>query len=170
MAHPFNVDFVYSDKAHSCLYSYYLNTEGPRVDHWRSLFMQYFDALMYYLRGLHASETLIEKVYAHAMTKQCKFSLMKMDRCSVCAGYTSLRPCKGLCMNLLRGCLVDFSELEGPLMELSQALVEMNEHFLPIQRRIKDLEQNVFNLVGDTSLNVFTIKPRVSRMVVRVDT
>ncbi len=68
-------------------------------------------------------------------------------------------------MNLLRGCLVDLSDLEGPLMELSQALEDTNAHFISLQRNLKGLEQNVFQLIGDTSLSAFAIKSRVSGRV-----
>ncbi|KAF7656556.1 hypothetical protein LDENG_00039520, partial [Lucifuga dentata] len=48
-----------------------------------------------------------------------------MQYCSHCRGLTLIRPCTGLCINLMRGCLVGVSELGVPwgnLVELLQRL------------------------------------------------
>ena len=94
-------------------------------------------------------------------------SLVKMDMCSSCAGYVSLRSCKGLCLNLLRGCLVDLSDLEDPLSSFSQALMDINQHVAEtdILNRLVGFEQSLFELIGSTSLAAFSIKAKVRQFV-----
>ncbi|KAJ0032611.1 hypothetical protein NQD34_002692 [Periophthalmus magnuspinnatus] len=53
-----------------------------------------------------------------ALSRECGLSLVKMQYCSHCRGLTLIRPCTGLCVNVMRGCLVGVSELGGPWSSL----------------------------------------------------
>ncbi|XP_020793802.1 glypican-5b [Boleophthalmus pectinirostris] len=52
------------------------------------------------------------------LSRECGRSLVKMQYCSHCRGLTLIRPCTGLCVNVMRGCLVGVSELGGPWSSL----------------------------------------------------
>ncbi|XP_072294868.1 glypican-5b [Eucyclogobius newberryi] len=53
-----------------------------------------------------------------ALSRECGRSLVKMQYCSHCRGLTLIQPCTGLCVNIMRGCLVGVSELGGPWSSL----------------------------------------------------
>lgn len=40
------------------------------------------------------------------LSRECGRGLVKMQYCSHCRGLTLIRPCTGLCVNIMRGCLV----------------------------------------------------------------
>lgn len=151
-------------RARDCFYKLFVETEGSHVDEWRTAFRFSLDTLMYYLRGLRSADLLIEALTKHSVSSQCKASLVKMDRCSACAGYNSLRSCKNLCINLLRGCMVDLSDIQEPLTTLSESLVELNNQISSnnFYNRLVTLEHNIFTLIGRTATSVFNIRQRVS--------
>lgn len=48
---------------------------------------------------VHATERL-------SLSRECGRGLVRMQYCSHCRGLTLIRPCTGLCVNVMRGCLV----------------------------------------------------------------
>lgn len=46
---------------------------------------------------------VMEKV---SLSRECGRGLVRMQYCSHCRGLTLIRPCTGLCVNVMRGCLV----------------------------------------------------------------
>ncbi|KAM6962474.1 glypican-5-like [Aplochiton taeniatus] len=52
------------------------------------------------------------------LSRDCGRSLVRMQYCSHCRGLTLIRPCTGLCVNVMRGCLVGLSELSSPWRRL----------------------------------------------------
>ncbi|KAM4629291.1 glypican-5-like [Polymixia lowei] len=62
------------------------------------------------------------------LSRECGRGLVRMQYCSHCRGLTLIRPCTGLCVNIMRGCLVGVSELGSPwgsLVVLLQRLAAM---------------------------------------------
>lgn len=51
------------------------------------------------------------------LSRECGQGLVKMQYCSHCRGLTLIRPCTGLCVNVMRGCLVSLGML-GALLVL----------------------------------------------------
>lgn len=45
------------------------------------------------------------------LSRECVRSLVQMQYCSHCRGLTLIRPCTGLCVNVMRGCLVSIYQL-----------------------------------------------------------
>ncbi len=82
------------------------------------------------------------------MARQCGRALVRMLFCPHCRGLTLIRPCGGLCLNVMRGCLAGIAELDGPwrryvalLERLSGALsggYEVELALLHIRERIND--------------------------------
>ncbi|XP_051549055.1 glypican-5-like [Myxocyprinus asiaticus] len=48
------------------------------------------------------------------LAHQCGRALVRMHFCPHCRGLTLIRPCRGLCLNVMRGCLAGLAELDGP--------------------------------------------------------
>lgn len=45
------------------------------------------------------------------LSRECGRGLVRMQYCSHCRGLTLIRPCTGLCVNVMRGCLVSVQVL-----------------------------------------------------------
>ncbi|KAK2869261.1 hypothetical protein Q7C36_001132 [Tachysurus vachellii] len=82
------------------------------------------------------------------MAKECGRAIVRMQFCSHCKGLTLIRPCQGLCLNVMRGCLAGLAELQGPwsryiaLLEGTSAALagghELELTLLGIRERIND--------------------------------
>uniref|UniRef100_A0A668AWQ5 Glypican 5b n=1 Tax=Myripristis murdjan TaxID=586833 RepID=A0A668AWQ5_9TELE len=69
------------------------------------------------------------------LSRECGRGLVRMQYCSHCRGLTLIRPCTGLCINVMRGCLVGVSELGAPwgglvvlLQRLAAVLATSSSH------------------------------------------
>ncbi|XP_039250951.2 glypican-5-like [Styela clava] len=61
------------------------------------------------------------------MSKSCQRAMLKMQYCSHCYGLTLLKPCMGLCRNVLRGCFAGISELDQYWNYYVNALTDVTE-------------------------------------------
>ncbi|XP_024269312.1 glypican-5-like [Oncorhynchus tshawytscha] len=101
------------------------------------------------------------------LARECGRALVRMQYCPHCRGLTLIRPCGGLCLNVMRGCLVGLSELDGPwrryvalLQELTGALAEGQDLELALQ--------GIRNHVNDAILHAQLHGPRISAIVDKV--
>ena len=111
-------------------------------------------------------ENVIEGILDLPLTDQCQGALMKMTYCSQCAGYNGdLLPCQGLCMNSLRGCLVDFADLVEPIHETTEALIELNRVLNNVYNpwdQVTILNSYFLRIVTNTQRDFTSIKNDVS--------
>uniref|UniRef100_A0A8C1SKB5 Glypican 5b n=1 Tax=Cyprinus carpio TaxID=7962 RepID=A0A8C1SKB5_CYPCA len=99
-------------------------------------------------RALAVGSEVLNATESVGMARQCGRALVRMLFCPHCRGLTLIRPCGGLCLNVMRGCLAGLAELDGPwrsyvaLLEgLSRALsggYEVELALLRIRERIND--------------------------------
>uniref|UniRef100_A0A4W5MB80 Glypican 5b n=1 Tax=Hucho hucho TaxID=62062 RepID=A0A4W5MB80_9TELE len=101
------------------------------------------------------------------LARECVRSLVRMQYCPHCRGLTLIRPCGRLCLNVMRGCLVGLSELDGPwrryvalLQELTGALAGGHNLELALQ--------GIRNHVNDAILHAQLHGPRISAIVDKV--
>ncbi|XP_051978284.1 glypican-5-like isoform X1 [Xyrauchen texanus] len=124
---------------------------NPFGSHPQDLFQELFRALAAgraLSRALAVGGELLNATEMVGLARQCGHALVRMQFCPHCRGLTLIRPCRGLCLNVMRGCLADLAELDGPwrryvaLLEgLSGALAGGNElelALLRIRERIND--------------------------------
>lgn len=76
---------------------------------------------------LAAGAYAVNVTQATALTKSCQTALLKMQYCSHCFGLTLLKPCVGLCRNVLRGCFAGVTELDQYWNYYVEALVDISE-------------------------------------------
>lgn len=99
-------------------------------------------------RALAVGADVLNVTESVGMARVCGRALVRMLFCPHCRGLTLIRPCGGLCLNVMRGCLAGVAELDAPwrhyvaLLEgLSGALSEGYEvelALLRIRERIND--------------------------------
>ena len=153
-----------------CFYNFFIDLRGERITTELNGFLRAYNLTMRYVRALKMIENVIEGILDLPLTDQCQSALMKMTYCSQCAGYNGdFLPCQGLCMNTLRGCLVDFADLVGPFQATSSALVEMNrilESYNPWDQ-ITTLNPYFIRMATDTQRDFTNIRNNVSSECVR---
>ena len=159
LAVPSTVPLSNSPQIRDCFYKHFMDNVGDLLESWLIGFQRAFIKTMHYLRALRAANLVIKNTQKIVMTEQCKLSLMKMDDCALCAGYQAISSCNGLCLNILRGCLLDLSDLVEPITSFSQVLVAMKEHIseFSIFQQTHNLETNVFAMIDLTTVNAAAI-------------
>lgn len=93
-----------------------------------------------------------------------------MQYCSHCRGLTLIRPCTGLCVNVMRGCLVGISELGGPWSSLV-VLLQRLASTLATSSNQNSLELALLavrNQVNDAILHAQLHGPHVTATVEKV--
>lgn len=75
-----------------------------------------------FMRAFRQGVDVIDSVQRFALSRNCAGALMRMTYCSECATYTEVKPCTGLCLNVMRGCLVEVRGLDHFYSEFINAL------------------------------------------------
>lgn len=57
-------------------------------------------------RLLRMAGEVVNATEKATLSRECGRGLVRMQYCSHCRGLTLIRPCTGLCVNIMRGCLV----------------------------------------------------------------
>lgn len=57
-------------------------------------------------RLLRLAGEVVNATEKATLSRECGRALVRMQYCSHCKGLTLIRPCTGLCVNIMRGCLV----------------------------------------------------------------
>ena len=139
-----------TDAFRACFYDYFLELKGEQVATWYKGFTRSFNRTMYYFRALRTADAVLESLLSHRLTNSCRTALMKMSHCAQCAGYESTTYCQGMCVNSLRGCLIDLGDLAGPFREFSDAVIRMRNSLEDVYSpwdQFNILESNFFTMV-----------------------
>ncbi|KAM9480339.1 glypican-5b isoform 2-T2 [Salvelinus alpinus] len=118
-------------------------------------------------RALMMGAEVLNATERAGLSRECGRALVRMQYCPHCRGLTLIRPCGGLCLNVMRGCLVGLSELDGPwrhyvalLQELTGALAGGHDLELALL--------GIRNHINDAILHAQLHGPRISTIVDKV--
>ncbi|XP_071201484.1 glypican-5b isoform X3 [Salvelinus alpinus] len=118
-------------------------------------------------RALMMGAEVLNATERAGLSRECGRALVRMQYCPHCRGLTLIRPCGGLCLNVMRGCLVGLSELDGPwrhyvalLQELTGALAGGHDLELALL--------GIRNHINDAILHAQLHGPRISAIVDKV--
>lgn len=64
------------------------------------------ESLIVMLSAINSTDNLV-------VHKDCKRAVTRLQFCSLCSGEVEARPCRGLCLNIMRGCLSGISEISS---------------------------------------------------------
>ncbi|XP_017276010.1 glypican-5b isoform X2 [Kryptolebias marmoratus] len=121
-------------------------------------------------RLLRLAAEIVNSTEKATLSRECGRALVKMQYCSHCRGLTLIRPCTGLCVNIMRGCLVGVSELGAPwggLVVLLQRLAAT----LATSSNLNSMELALLavrNHVNDAILHAQLHGPRITATVEKV--
>lgn len=149
-------DEVYPKDDHefnACMYNYYESVMEDQI-HVRFIALtRSFNRTLYYLRALDTAEEFLRTVLELELTPQCRQALLRSSYCAQCSGLpSSVRPCQSLCLNTLRGCLVDYSDLYEPYRKFADATVDMKKYLDKIVNPFTHIDQlttGFLNLIQD---------------------
>ncbi|XP_072245148.1 glypican-5-like [Leuresthes tenuis] len=122
------------------------------------------------IRLLTLAGEVVNATEKATLSRECGRGLVKMQYCSHCRGLTLIRPCTGLCVNIMRGCLVGVSELGAPwgslvvlLQRLAATLATSSNH-----NSLELALLAVRNHVNDAILHAQLHGPRITATVEKV--
>ena len=82
--------------------------------------------LLRFLLALKTSDSVLESIMNHMLSPECGDALLRLTHCKECSGATSSSPpCTPFCQNVLRGCLVDLTEVGHVLQDFATQLEAM---------------------------------------------
>uniref|UniRef100_UPI00358E94A7 glypican-5-like isoform X2 n=1 Tax=Myxine glutinosa TaxID=7769 RepID=UPI00358E94A7 len=76
------------------------------------------------LISLNRGGELMNLTDSTPLSVSCSHALLRSLYCQHCRGLTLIRPCTGLCLNTMRGCLLGFSEISPHFKSFARALSE----------------------------------------------
>ncbi|XP_056235009.1 glypican-5-like isoform X2 [Seriola aureovittata] len=121
-------------------------------------------------RLLRLAGEVVNATEKATLSRECGRGLVRMQYCSHCRGLTLIRPCTGLCVNIMRGCLVGVSELGAPwgslvvlLQRLAATLATSSNH-----NSLELALLAVRNHVNDAILHAQLHGPRITATVEKV--
>lgn len=152
---------------HECFYELFVEDKGEAILIQLNGFLRSFNQTMRYLKALRTLDRVILSTVDYFLRPECQASIMKMTHCSSCAGFVAPM-CDGLCLNVMRGCLVDLSDMFESLDNFSVALVDLHESISSrnglffFWSQFDLLMSNFFTLITDTIGGSFFFEQKVS--------
>ncbi|KAI3368538.1 hypothetical protein L3Q82_025546, partial [Scortum barcoo] len=121
-------------------------------------------------RLLRLAGEVVNATEKATLSRECGRGLVRMQYCSHCRGLTLIRPCTGLCVNIMTGCLLGVSELGAPwgslvvlLQRLAATLATSSNH-----NSMELALLAVRNHVNDAILHAQLHGPRITATVEKV--
>ncbi|XP_041792039.1 glypican-5-like [Chelmon rostratus] len=121
-------------------------------------------------RLLRMAGEVVNATEKATLSRECGRGLVRMQYCSHCRGLTLIRPCTGLCVNIMRGCLMGVSELGAPwgslvvlLQRIAATLATSSNH-----NSMELALLAVRNHVNDAILHAQLHGPRITATVEKV--
>ena len=145
-----------------CFYDYFVELYSAELGYSFRHFTRIFNQTMRYMRALYIADHVMETVLSQDLTGSCRNAMLKMTHCSQCATYSSPDTCGSFCLNTMRGCLVELSDLAGPFREFSEAVVRMKDRLEPIIDQLTLIQVDFFDVIRFADIQGGTIANEVS--------
>ncbi len=95
------------------------------------------------LKAIHEGSHVLNATFSMALSKKCSRSLLEMNYCRVCDGQTEVQPCHSYCLNVVKGCLANFMDLDAPWNTYVTSVIDLIRHSM---RKDNDLQQAMSSL------------------------
>ncbi|KAK6752087.1 hypothetical protein RB195_003482 [Necator americanus] len=80
----------------------------------------------HFVSGLDNMYNVLDGFMNVSSSKECRLNLAKMWDCSLCSGAADSKPCPGLCMNVMKGCLGDWTEIDQQWNAVIDSLLKIS--------------------------------------------
>ena len=114
----------------------------------------------YFLRSLHMLLDTLNTTSRIHPEHQCAKTMARMTYCSMCAGELDVLPCKGYCLNVVRGCLASVSDLNKPWNNVIDQLVSLTTNMRGIYN-IETVMSTVHHRVSEAIMHSMEVGPKI---------
>ena len=112
----------------NCLFDFFLNEKSRDIHQFYKQFEKSFARFWYFMRSRKVLIDVMNELVKHIQfTDSCNAALLHATDCAKCSGYANIQVCNDFCVNLFRGCLIDFKEVGIAYDSLHTALKSL-EH------------------------------------------
>ncbi len=148
-----------------CFYYFFIRNTRNQINIRLSGLQRSYTRTLRYFRALRVVDRVVEAVLQLRLSSECRKSLLQMTHCAHCAGLPgNSQTCSGLCLNTLRGCLMDLGDLVEPIRDFSRALNAMKNEVTQFNfyNQVTFVSSYIFTLIRDTTSNFRNILTEVS--------
>lgn len=158
---------VYQPESYqTCLFKFFLNEKSRDIHQFYKQFEKSFARFWYFVRSRKVLIDVMNELVKHfQFTDSCHTALLHVTDCAKCSGYASIQVCNDFCVNLFRGCLIDFKEVGIAYDSLHSALKslenQMKTLFSPDRAfaSFQSLFLNFISTTAATSVRVGNVPP-----------
>ncbi|XP_055377169.1 glypican-6 [Condylostylus longicornis] len=162
-----NAQYQFNDKYLGCVSEHMreLKPFGDVPDKLSVQIKRSFVATRTYAQAVITASEIVKKVANTRVYSECTAALTKMQQCGICKGHSE-KPCNAYCVNVMKGCLQHFNELDTEWDNFVAAIVKLSERLLgpfnivmvvePINIKISEAIMNFQETGQDISNQVFT--------------
>lgn len=125
-----------------------------------------FEAARTFLEALQVGVEVLNTTEHMDYGSECHAVLVRQTYCSHCQGLPEAKPCTGLCLNVMRGCLSSVSELDSAWSEYVSAVERLTSGMVGtynIEHVLSTLDTKVSETIMYVMENIPEITKRVSR-------
>jgi glypican 5 len=134
---PAVFDYVLSDPSrpkrtdenfHKCLMEHYHDIQpfGNAPTHLGTKIKYAFRRARIFTETLEVMVRTIDSADSVQVDRNCQRALSRLQFCSLCSGVVEAKPCRGMCLNVMRGCLAAISEISSSWDELVVAFENLH--------------------------------------------
>ncbi|XP_055856789.1 glypican-4 isoform X3 [Episyrphus balteatus] len=161
-----NAQFAFDDKYLGCVSEHMkeLKPFGDVPDKLSVQIKRSFVATRTYAQALMTAADVTKKMINIRLNADCTAALTKMQHCGACKGYVE-KPCTNYCVNVMKGCLHYFHELDMEWDNFVSSMEKVSERLLgsfnivmvvePINIKISEAIMNFQEAGQDISNQVF---------------
>ena len=145
----------------TCLFDFFRKEKSRDIHQFYKQFEKSFARFWYFMRSRKVLiDVMNEMVKYFQFTDSCNTALLHATDCAKCSGYANIQVCNDFCMNLFRGCLIDFKEVGIAYDSLHSALKslenQMKTLFSP-DRAFTSFHSLFLNFISATSATSISI-------------
>lgn len=111
------------------------------------------ETLQVMISTIHSTDHIV-------VNNDCRKALSRLQFCSLCSGEVEVKPCRGLCLNVMRGCLAGISEISSSWDELVVAFENLHLGMFK-QNNAQELLSYLDGNVTDALLQAMDDGPRI---------
>ena len=148
----------------TCFFNFFLNEKSRDIHQFYKQFEKSFARFWYFTRSRKVLiDVMKELVKYFQFTDSCNTALLHATDCAKCSGYANIQVCNDFCVNLFRGCLIDFKEVGIAYDSLHSALKSLENQMKSSFNPDRALEsfQSLFLLFISTSAGGGEINSKV---------
>lgn len=126
-----------------------------------------FETARTFLEALHLGVEVINTTEHMDFGPECRKAFVRLTYCPHCQGHIQARPCAGMCLNVVRGCLSSVSELDSSWSEYVSALERLTSGMVGIYN-IEQVLSNLDNKISETIMYVSENSVEITKRVCHI--